>query len=89
MTERLYKFGYHDFMYMSYRSYTCERSYNFVNNFDEVITSLDKTDEVVTSSEKIDEVITSSYKCDEVITSTKKSCRSYFRSTKYQITNDI
>ncbi len=55
----------------------------------EVITSLDKIDEVVTSSEKIDEVITSSYKCDEVITSTKKSCRSYFRSTKYQITNDI
>ncbi len=64
---------------MSYRSYTGERSYNFVNNFDEVVTYL----------EKIDEVITSSYKCDEVITSTKKSCRSYFRSTKYQITNDI
>jgi hypothetical protein len=64
---------------MSYQSYTGERSYNFVNNFDEV----------VTLSEKIDEVITSSYKCDEVITSTKKSCRSYLRSTKYQITNDI
>jgi hypothetical protein len=41
-------------IYMSYPSYTGERSYNFVDNFDEVITSLDKTDEVVTSSEKID-----------------------------------
>ncbi len=74
---------------MSYQSYTGGRSYNFVNNFVEVITSLDKTDELVTSSEKIDKVITASYKCDEVITLTKQSCRSYFRSTKYQITNDI
>ena len=45
---------------MSYRSYTGRQSYNFVNNFDEVVTSTNKIDEVVTSTNKIDEVITSS-----------------------------
>ena len=64
---------------MSYQSYTGGRSYNFVNNFDEVITLIDK----------IDEVITLSYNSVEVITSLIEFCRSYFRSSKYQITEDI
>ena len=74
---------------MSYRSYTGERSYNFVNNFDEVITSTDKIDEVITSSYNSVEVITSTVMFNEVITSSIEFCRSYFRSTKYQITDDI
>jgi len=58
-----------DDLYMSYRSYTGRRSYNFVKNVDEVITSSDKIDEVITSSYICDEVITSSCDIDEVITS--------------------
>ena len=46
-------------MYMSYRSYTGRRSYNFVNNFDEVITSLHLNDEVITSMVPFVEVTTS------------------------------
>ena len=52
---------------MSYRSYTNRRSYNFVNNFDEVITSTDKIDEVITSSDNSVEVATSILTFDEVI----------------------
>ena len=74
---------------MSYQSYTGGRSYNFVNNFDEVITSTDKIDEVITSSNNSVEVITSTVMSNEVITPSIEFCRSYFRSTKYQITDDI
>ena len=66
-------------VYMSYRSYTGERSYNFVNNFDEVTMSSYNSVEVITSTVMFNEVITSSI----------EFCRSYFRSTKYQITDDI
>ncbi len=74
---------------MSYRSYTGERSYNFVKIIDEVVTSTEKIDEVITSSYNSVEVITSTAMFDEVITSSIEFCRSYFRSTKYQITDDI
>ncbi len=57
-------------MYMSYRSYTGRRSYNFVNNFDEVTTSPDKIYEVITSSDNSIEVTTFTITFDEVIAST-------------------
>ena len=74
---------------MSYQSYTGGRSYNFVKNIDQVITLLDKIDEVITSSYNSVEVITSTVMFNEVITLSIEFCRSYFRSTKYQITDDI
>jgi hypothetical protein len=77
------------YIYMSYQSYTGGRSYNFVNNFDEVITLIDKIDEVITLSYNSVEVITSTVMFNEVITSSIEFCRSYFRSSKYQITEDI
>ena len=74
---------------MSYRSYTGRRSYNFVKKIDEVITSLDKIDEVITLSYNSVEVITSTVMFNEVITSSIEFCRSYFGSSKYEITEDI
>ena len=74
---------------MSYQSYTGGRSYNFVNNFDEVITLTEKIDEVITSSNNSVQVITSTVLFNEVITSSIEFCRNYFRSAKCQITDDI
>ena len=56
---------------------------------DEVTTSMLTFDEVITASYNSVEVITSTVMFDEVITSSIEFCRSYFRSTKYQITDDI
>ena len=51
---------------MSYRSYTDERSDNFVNNFDKVITSIDKIHEVITFMILFIEVTTSTIYSIEV-----------------------
>jgi len=48
------------YIYMSCRSYTCCRSYNFDKIFAEVTTSTDDVVEVVTSTIILAEVITSS-----------------------------
>ena len=56
-----------EYVYMSYRSYTGRRSYNFVNILDEVITSSRDIDEVITSSCDIDEVKTSTHMQLEII----------------------
>ncbi len=65
-------------IYMSCRSYTLCRSYNFGNIFAEVTTSTAMFVEVITSTIFSVEVTTSTYIFVEVKLRQKKICRSYF-----------